>query len=937
MRNRKLSLLFAVLLVISGVKSLLAQSGVAIAINEYCVSNVGGVGQLDNFAQRSDWVELYSNHTAQVNLSSYYLSNDRFNLFKWQFPAGYTIDPQQYRCIWLTGRNVHNQLAGTHTNFTIDQCKNQWLILSNAQGVIVDSIFVKKTKAGHSRGRITYAEDFSPAWRVFTQPSYNSSNMLSPRYLDYVPKPMIRIENDPIVLPSNTVNTGGFYPTEAGDVRFYIYLENGSVYDSLNFDCFHVYYTLNTGRYPVPGDPFTTRLMDTLPIISNGPTHLLRVIAVPKSYPATPPGLSACENDYLPSFCETNTYFTDPLYQEFSPDFGVISLSMGADTLWLNTAGATQPTIHVEYFDKKQQMVEGYTDISRPINEAWRTKQKGFYMTIDDRKGFGCNFEGDIFNIEGLGTTERRVFPTLHLKAGDYESHSMAIPAPASGQSDGTGIMDVFLQSLAAKNNLKVSPLHIKPVIAFVNGQYWGVYDLREVYDKHYEHFYNKQSKDSLDMFMYHGQDAYVVYPDGPGSNFSGQSDFYTNVYTPGVSPNIGNPANYNNLFSRLDKGSFIDYMILNSYAMNSNLWNYNIAYAKGNQQGKPGDKYHYYLWNVPSIFNFTAVSINNKIYTDANVSPCITYNSTVTPSQYYGNAHGNILRNLMMPVEKNTTSGRYFFQTEYKQRYQDLLNGPLKCENLLKHYDYVEALFLKEMKYHEDPASVPVAGPFATEVDRWDTLTNIYRRGLVKRCSTMVDAFNNKFTNACYGMPGPFALSVDVQPAGAGIVKLNSLTLDSYVWYGNYYGGSFLNLQAIPSSTNYVFHHWEFKNHEPMFDAPITNDSIKVAYGGPDDIVAVFTDKLTDIDLPTAFSPNGDNNNDVFRPVGSALYTRDFDMSIWNRWGQEVFRSTDPGLGWDGTMKGQQVQTGVYAYIVTYKNINNESKVLKGNLTLLR
>lgn len=933
MMNKKISPFFAVLLVVFGFNKANAQSGVAIALNEYCVSNVGPVGDLDNFAQRSDWVELYSNHTSAVNLSSYYLSNDRFNLFKWQFPVNYVINPGQYRVIWLTGKNVSSP-QGVHTNFTIDQCKNQWLILSNSSGVIVDSIFVRHTKAGHSRGRITYAEDFGPAWRIFTTTSIASQN-IGPYYLDYAPRPIIRLQTNPLATNPVTINPGGFYPVD-GDQNFNIYLENGVPYDTVYYDCFNVYYTLNTGEYPVPGAPNTIRLLDSMPVISNGPAHLIRAIAVPKPYPFTPPNPSPCQNLYLPSFCETNTYFTDPVYQEFSPDFGVISLSFGQDTSWFSSAGANSPTIHVEYYDKKGQVCEGYADIKRPINEAWLTKQKGFYMTIDDRKGFGCNFEGDIFNVDGLGKTDRRVFPTLHLKAGDYESHSTAVGGGGGGSSWGTGIMDVFVQSLAAKNDLKVSPLHIKPVIAFVNGKYWGVYDLREVYDKHYEHYYNKQSRDSLDLLFYHSLDGYVTYPDGPGSNFSGQGDFANTVYTLGISQNVGNLNNYNTLFSRLDKASFIDYMILNSYDMNSNLWNYNIAFGKGNQRGLPGDKYHYYLWNMPSIFNFTALSINTQVFPNTNVSPCFTYNSPTAVSQYAGNGHGNILRSLMLPVQTNTTNGKGLFQQEYKRRYQDLLNGPLKCENLLKHYDYVKELFLKEMKYHEDPGSAPQVGNFSTEVDRWDTLTTIYRRGIAKRCTTMADGFGQKFAS-CYGMQGPYPLSIDVYPAGAGTVKLNSLYLDNYIWYGNYYDGTDMSLRATPSSTNYVFHHWEIKNHTPLFGASTSQDSIRLRYSGADEIVAVFTDKLADIDFPTAFSPNGDDHNDVFRPVGSALFARDFDLSIWNRWGEEVFRSTDPTVGWDGTSRGKPAQTGVYAYLVTYKNLNNESKVLKGNLTLLR
>jgi len=88
---------------------------------------------------------------------------------------------------------------------------------------------------------------------------------------------------------------------------------------------------------------------------------------------------------------------------------------------------------------------------------------------------------------------------------------------------------------------------------------------------------------------------------------------------------------------------------------------------------------------------------------------------------------------------------------------------------------------------------------------------------------------------------------------------------------------------------------------------------------------------------MPTGFTPNGDGINDLFQPLGAAVFSKDFDMSIWNRWGQEVYRSTDPTKGWDGNFKGQPAITGVYAYVISYKNYYNESKILKGNLTLLR
>lgn len=375
---------------------------------------------------------------------------------------------------------------------------------------------------------------------------------------------------------------------------------------------------------------------------------------------------------------------------------------------------------------------------------------------------------------------------------------------------------------------------------------------------------------------------------------------------------------------------------------MNSNLWGNNVAFAKGGQVGKPGDKWHYYLWNMPSIFNFTALSLSGTTPNfNENVTPCFVHSSITPTTNFAGNGHGNILNNLMSGQgSSNPTSGRYMFQRDYKTRYQDLLNGPLKCENILKHYDYVKELFLKEMKYHEDPAVIPLPGKFSTVMDGWDTLTTSYRRGILKRCTVMGKEglggpAGGKF-GGCYAMGRLYPLTVDVFPVGAGTVKLNSIDIQNFVWSGEYYATP-LSLKATPTSSNYTFHHWEFKNHIPLNSAPLSLDSVGINYTQADDVIAVFTDKGSDISMPTAFSPNGDNNNDVFRPMGSALNARDFDMSIWNRWGQEVYRSTDPNMGWDGTMRGEQAQTGVYAYVITYKNMFNESKILKGNLTLLR
>ena len=86
---------------------------------------------------------------------------------------------------------------------------------------------------------------------------------------------------------------------------------------------------------------------------------------------------------------------------------------------------------------------------------------------------------------------------------------------------------------------------------------------------------------------------------------------------------------------------------------------------------------------------------------------------------------------------------------------------------------------------------------------------------------------------------------------------------------------------------------------------------------------------------LPTAFSPNGDGENDVLYVRGAAI--ANLDLKIFNRWGQLVFETTSQQKGWDGTFNGQPQPIDAYAYVLNCTFIDGTAKMLKGNITLLR
>jgi len=85
----------------------------------------------------------------------------------------------------------------------------------------------------------------------------------------------------------------------------------------------------------------------------------------------------------------------------------------------------------------------------------------------------------------------------------------------------------------------------------------------------------------------------------------------------------------------------------------------------------------------------------------------------------------------------------------------------------------------------------------------------------------------------------------------------------------------------------------------------------------------------------PTAFTPDKDGINDIFVPKGK--FFTEFEMTVFNRWGEIVFHSSDINNGWDGFYKGDVAKQDSYAYLIKAKDNRGREKVYKGTVTLLR
>jgi gliding motility-associated-like protein len=85
---------------------------------------------------------------------------------------------------------------------------------------------------------------------------------------------------------------------------------------------------------------------------------------------------------------------------------------------------------------------------------------------------------------------------------------------------------------------------------------------------------------------------------------------------------------------------------------------------------------------------------------------------------------------------------------------------------------------------------------------------------------------------------------------------------------------------------------------------------------------------------MPNAIVPKGINN--ILKPVSVFVSAPGYQLQVFNRWGQLLFETSDPSQGWDGTYKGNYVETGVYVYLIHYRNALNQVRVQKGNVAVI-
>ena len=138
--------------------------------------------------------------------------------------------------------------------------------------------------------------------------------------------------------------------------------------------------------------------------------------------------------------------------------------------------------------------------------------------------------------------------------------------------------------------------------------------------------------------------------------------------------------------------------------------------------------------------------------------------------------------------------------------------------------------------------------------------------------------------------------------------------------------------LQGTDSTTNPIITPQVTRTYTATFSDAFctTTDSLLINVVDPADL------DCTQLFIPTAFTPNGDNLNDQFGITNSVVITELYTFEIFDRWGNLVFMTDDKNATWDGTYRGNPVNSNAFLYKIAYR-CKEEDLTRTGTVTIMR
>ena len=319
-----------------------------------------------------------------------------------------------------------------------------------------------------------------------------------------------------------------------------------------------------------------------------------------------------------------------------------------------------------------------------------------------------------------------------------------------------------------------------KPCVLFINGNYWGVYELREKQDKDYIENNSGVPADKIDFLQF------------DGSIIEGSNTAFLNMSNYIGTNDMSVAANYNTAKSMLDIENFCDYFITETYILNIDWLGSYTNNIKFWRPTNPVGKWRYVLWDTDLSLGFGSAlggSVNTD-FLDVAIHPTTT------------NPHSTMLAGLL----ENTEFKNYFVD-----RYADLMNTIFLPSTMQQNVDEIHDEMLPEMERHFNRWGGSfwggLIGP-SSNVTEWENEIDTMMVFANDRINFVRNQIQNQFSLA-----KQVDVLLDVTPDGAGKIKISTITPETLPWTGVYFDGVPVTITAI-ANPGYEFNYWEANNN---------------------------------------------------------------------------------------------------------------------------
>jgi hypothetical protein len=668
-----------------------ATASAQVVINEIQASNQTTLPDEDGDFE--DWIELYNAGGEPVDLSWYGLSDDYDRPFRWIIPQGVVLEPGAFLLIWASGKDRVDPEGELHTGFSIDQ-DGEEILLTHYNGERVDEVPPVRIPSDYSYGRYP---DGAGDWFFFDAPTPGTPN-LDPGYSDQVGDPLLS-------------HSGGFY-----DAPFTLTVdaEPGTV----------LHYTLD-GSEPGPGDPVWTGSMT---VNVRQPTdHLISYIptnppeAAERNFhwikPEEPPFLATVlrirgfREDAMPSRILTHTYFvsgagtastryplpavslvTDSL-SLFDHETGIYIPGKRYEDYWFNPPWGSP---HANYFYRGEDWERPASfeffenDGERVLAQDIGIRIHGGMSRALPLKSLRLYARGEY----GASRFEHPFFdhPDAHPRHGEREladkhrtpSYNRLI-LRNSGQDFhryATMFRDAMIQGLV--DHLEFDTQSYRPAIIFINGEFWGIMNIRERYDRHYLARAHDIDPDRIDYMS-----GFATVIEGSSAHFRAYRDYLSQH-------DITDSVHYAHVGTMLDIDNFIDYNIANIYANNQDWPGNNRDYFRHRTEFDPDagpgrdGRWRYLL--VDTDFSFGHQGTPPRPHDDTYLNMLAI--ATGTPSTKAPNPEWSTFE-LRRLLENDQ------FRSQFITRFAGLLNTVFSPVYVVGHIGHYERLLESVMEEH--------------------------------------------------------------------------------------------------------------------------------------------------------------------------------------------------------------------------------------------